>query len=240
MPPIAGAAVTVGSFDGVHAAHRALLTRLGQMARSAGGQTVVVTFDPHPRNAISDGVEELSPAGEKAWLLERAGVDNLVIIPFTEQFRSLSSADFVRDVLVGKIGMKSLLVGYNHHFGRDKEGNFDALSQLSRELNFDVEQLPRQEVGSSKVSSTVVRELISRGQMAQTSELLGYPYFVFVHQTADGLRPLYSTKLLPPPGDYPVVVDNHEDILTISPNKGLTLSSQGKLSSENPIIVFAV
>jgi riboflavin kinase/FMN adenylyltransferase len=162
VPRMERSVVTVGSFDGVHRGHLALLERLVARARENGGQSVVVTFSPHPREVLSDGVKLITPLAEKAALLERAGVDNLVVAPFTREFSMLSGAEFIA-LLRDKLGMAVLVAGHNHRFGHDKMG-VDAIG-----AQVDVEVVPHVE----GVSSTAIRRLLDEGREDVAAEYLG-------------------------------------------------------------------
>ena len=212
--------VTVGSYDGVHAGHRKLLDKIAGIAHRTGGESVVVTFSPHPREVLAGGdrpVGLLTTLPEKTLLLERAGVDNLIIAPFTTEFSRLSSYDFVKQYLVDRIGVGTLVVGYNHHFGHDKTGDFGYLEQMSELFGFDIYMVPRHDVDEDKVSSTVIRDLIGGGRVSEAERLLGYPYFIMGHASADGgFRPLEASKLLPPPGHYAVMAAGQRGELTVA------------------------
>ena len=162
VPPMTETVVTVGSFDGVHRGHMALLERLVARAKESGGQSVVVTFSPHPREVLSDGVKLLTSLDEKAALLERAGVDNLVVAPFTREFSMLSGAEFIA-LLKDKLGMTGLVAGHNHRFGHDRMD----VKAIGREV--DVEVVPH----FGDVSSTKIRRLIDEGRTEEAAEYLG-------------------------------------------------------------------
>ncbi len=162
VPPMSGSVVTVGSFDGVHRGHMALLERLVARARESGGQSVVVTFSPHPREVLSDGVKLITPLAEKAALLERVGVDILIIAPFTREFSMLSGAEFIA-LLKDKLGMATLVAGHNHRFGHDRIG----VEELGDAV--EVEIVPHY----GDVSSTKIRRLLDEGRTAEAAEYLG-------------------------------------------------------------------
>ena len=210
LPPLRHPVVTMGSYDGVHTGHRQLLARIVRIAGSIEGESVVVTFSPHPRRVLNPGsgrFYQLNSIAEKAMLLAGRGIDNLIVAPFNEEFSRISPYNFVREYLIGKIGMRTLVVGYNHHFGHNKEGDYDFLSRLQSEFDFEVYKLPRQEVDDRKVSSTVIRQLIGEGEMATAARYLGQPYFALLHRMTDGtLHTDSPDKLLPPPGEYRVGV----------------------------------
>ncbi|GAB3920267.1 bifunctional riboflavin kinase/FAD synthetase [Larkinella terrae] len=178
------AVVTSGTFDGVHLGHQKILTRLTEIARrgdasNAGGETVVLTFWPHPRTVVSNDSQDLkllSTLEEKTELLAAAGVDNLVVIPFTRSFSELSSAEFIQQILVDKIGTKKLVIGYDHHFGRNREGSFDYLQQHAHEYGFEIEEIPRQDVEDVGVSSSKIRTALLEGDLKTATKFLGRPY----------------------------------------------------------------
>jgi len=211
LPRFRHPVVTMGSYDGVHSGHRQLLQRIVRIAGSLDGESVVVTFSPHPRRVLDhsgDVLRELNSTCEKAMLLADVGIDNLIVAPFTEDFSRISSYDFVKHYLIERIGVRVLVVGYNHHFGHNKEGDYDFLSRLQSEFDFEVYELPRQEIDDQKVSSTIVRELIAEGKMARAARNLGQPYFALLHRDAYGmLRTDSPDKLLPPAGEYKVEVE---------------------------------
>lgn len=203
MPVFRKAVVTVGSFDGVHEGHREIFGQTINIAKEIGGESVALTFNPHPRQVFErgGGFKLLTTFDEKAMLLEDLGVDNLVAIPFTREFAALSSDDFVYDYLVGKVGVHTLVVGYNHHFGRNKEGNYDYINSLN--TDFATRMVARKDVGESKVSSTIIRNLIESGQLAEAAELLGYGYFAIADYDGSALHTT-EIKLIPPAGMYDV------------------------------------
>jgi riboflavin kinase/FMN adenylyltransferase len=193
LPRFENPVVTVGSFDGVHAAHRELLARVTELARQTGGQSVAVTFHPHPRTVLGnkgEPVELLTTPAEKALLLEGLGVDNLIVTPFTGEFSRLSAGEFVEDYLVGRIGVRHLVVGFNHHFGNGGGSGFVDLQGMGSRHGFSVERFAERDVDGQKVSSTLIRNLIRRGEMAAAGRFLGAPYVV--------LQPVGAGKLFPP------------------------------------------
>ena len=209
LPPIKFPVVTVGSYDGVHFGHRALLEQVKTMADEAGGESVVVTFWPHPRRVLPDGggVKLLNTLDEKLWLLREAGIDDVVVLPFTAEFARMSSDDFVREILVGKIGMKRFVVGYNHRFGSGQQGDFASLQRMQGELGFVAVRVGRRDVHEEKVSSTVVRNMIASGEMAHAAEFLTRGYILIADIRRRSVLPGDTDTLLPPPGAYPVTVE---------------------------------
>lgn len=196
--------VTIGSFDGVHSGHKVLLGSLKRMAKCLGAESVVVTFDPHPRIAMgrAEGMGLLTTIEERALLLEREGVDRMVVARFDEQFRSQPYDAFVRESLVGRLGMVGMIVGYNHRLGRGNEGNYDSLKPLAAECGFELECVSQHLVDGSKVSSTVVREVMSQGDMREVEHLLSQRYLI-IGDAKEGVVDITDQyKLLPLSGVY--------------------------------------
>ncbi len=173
------AVVTSGTFDGVHVGHQKILERLRQAADAIDGETVLITYWPHPRlvlNPKTNGLRLLSTFPEKATLLEKHGVDHLVKIPFTKEFSELSSEDYIRIILHERVHTNKLIIGYDHRFGKDRKGGFDDLVKYSSQYNYEVEEIPRQDVDEIGVSSTKIREALDQGLVSSASQYLGRPY----------------------------------------------------------------
>ena len=171
--------LTTGTFDGVHRGHRVILERLTALAKKEHAESVLFTFHPHPRMVLfpsDNDLKLLSTQEEKIALLEATGLDHLLVIPFSRQFSRMHATEYVRDVLVGSIGVHSLVIGYDHRFGRNREGDLRLLEQLGEAFDFNLEEIPAQEVDHVKVSSTKVREALHTGQVTLANELLGYRY----------------------------------------------------------------
>ncbi|MCU0355782.1 MAG: bifunctional riboflavin kinase/FAD synthetase [Cytophagales bacterium] len=204
------AVVTSGTFDGVHRGHQVILARLREVARATGGESVVITYWPHPRAVVSDTTEVklLSTIEEKAELLAQQGVDHLLIIPFTRHFSELTSEQFIQQVLVDKIGTRRLVIGYDHRFGRNREGSFEHLSQHAARYGFAVEEIPRQDVENVGVSSSKIRAALLEGNVHTATEYLGRPYSlsgVVVKGNQLGRTIGYPTANLHPPESYKLV-----------------------------------
>ena len=196
--------VTIGSFDGVHSGHKVLLSALKQMAKRLDAQSVVVTFDPHPRIAMgrAEGMGLLTTIEERALLLEREGIDRMVVARFDESFRSQPYDAFVRESLVAKLGMVGMIVGYNHRLGRGNEGNYESLLPLASECGFELECVGQHLVDGAKISSTVVRDVMSRGDMCEVERLLGQRYLVMGEAKGGIVAITDNYKLLPASGLY--------------------------------------
>ncbi|MCW5919185.1 MAG: bifunctional riboflavin kinase/FAD synthetase, partial [Bacteroidetes bacterium] len=173
------AVITLGTFDGVHLGHKVIIERLKKIAGDVNGQVVVLTFFPHPRMVLfpdDHGIQLLNTINERTMLMEKAGIDHLIIHPFSKEFSRMSSTEFVRDILVNKLGVKKLIIGYDHHFGRNREGSFTDLEELAPVYNFTVERIHEQLVNDVAVSSTKIRNSLLAGDVATAREFLGYDY----------------------------------------------------------------
>lgn len=200
---------TLGSFDGVHGGHRTLLDAVKALAAQTGGQSVVMTFEPHPRIALGTdkGLALLTTVEEKALLLERAGIDHMIVVPFDSWFSSQSHEEFIRDCMVDKLHIRGLVVGYNHRFGRGNEGNFETLAPLAERFGFTLRRVEQYTDDSAKVSSTVIRRLIEAGDMSQAARLLTHPYIIKGAVCNRRLDIADRYKLLPPSGSYKGLID---------------------------------
>lgn len=215
------AVVTSGTFDGVHVGHQKILKRLIDTSRQSGGESVLITYWPHPRmvlHADSHDLKLLSTFEEKAELLAGYGVEHLVKIPFTPQFSRLTSEEFIQQVLIDAIGTRKLVIGYDHRFGRNREGSFEHLMANKEQWGFDVEEIPRQDIDHVGVSSTRIRNALSGGRVDEAATFLGRPYS-FSGLVVEGdkigrsmgfptanLRIQESYKLIPSDGVYAVKV----------------------------------
>jgi riboflavin kinase/FMN adenylyltransferase len=170
--------ITIGAFDGVHKGHVEILKRLKDIAEKVGGESVVLTFWPHPRMVLKQDPEMklINTLIEKEALLAQNGVQHLIVLPFTDAFSHLSSSDFVTKILVDALNVHTLVVGFNHHFGHDREGNFDSIKQFGDQYGFSVEKLEAQLVENEKVSSTLIRKALLSGDMVAANKYLGYAY----------------------------------------------------------------
>ena len=177
--PLSYAVVTSGTFDGVHLGHRKILSRLREIAKNNHGETVLITFWPHPRLVLypdQDELKLLNTFEEKAELLREQGIDHLLRIPFTKQFSRLTSPEFIKKILVETIGTKKLVIGYDHRFGKNREGSFEHLKANASTYGFEVEEIPRQEVDHVAVSSSKIRNALLAGDVKSGADLLGNPF----------------------------------------------------------------
>ena len=208
-PLIRNGVATVGSYDGVHRGHCILLNEVVQRAKESDGESVVLTFEPHPRITLGndEGLRLLSTFEEKCRLLEQMGVDYVVVIPFDEAFSRLSREEFIDDYLVGKLGIKQLIVGYNHHFGHNKEGNHSFLLQYGA---LQVVEVAQYTDNGNKVSSTTIRKAVGAGDMALARQLLGHSYIIIGMADAEGVVATDKYKLLPSDGRYACTINGEE------------------------------
>ncbi len=214
LPQITQPVATVGSYDGVHAGHRILIEAVVSRAKARGGSSVVLTFEPHPRITLGQdsNLRLLTSLEEKALLLERLGVDYLIVIPFDKEFSKLSHQQFINDYLIGKVGIVELIVGYNHHFGHNKSGDYGYLATQS---HIEVTRVSQHLVDTRKVSSTVIRQSIADGDMSTATELLGHTYIIIGSSDSRGVVSVDSYKHLPPCGVYSAVVDGRNSEIRV-------------------------
>ncbi|MGV3546776.1 MAG: bifunctional riboflavin kinase/FMN adenylyltransferase, partial [Pedobacter sp.] len=176
------AVVTIGTFDGVHFGHQKIIKRLCELAKSSGGETVLLTFFPHPRMIIDPENQELkmiNTIDEKAQILASLGVDHLIITPFTRDFSNLSAEEYIKIILVDAIGTKKIIIGYDHRFGKDRLGNIQTLVENSSVYGYDVEEIPEQDINDVAVSSTKIRKALLDGDVALANEYLGYAFSIY-------------------------------------------------------------
>ncbi len=220
--PVRNAVVTIGTFDGVHRGHQVILKDMVRKAHEIGGETVVVTFYPHPRQVLCIGDNSLrliSTQEEKIKQMDALGIDNLIVIKFTKEFSTLSSEDFIRNYIVEKIRPAMLVIGYDHHFGNNRLGDFEMLKELGEKNNFKVERVPVQDVDNVVVSSTKIRNALQVGDIRQANSLLGHQFSytgIVVHGMGLGRQMGYPTanlevaleyRLIEKPGVYATFVD---------------------------------
>ena len=212
LAPISKPIVTIGSYDGVHHGHREILSHVCKLARQQSGESVVITFHPHPRLVLhkNQTLRQLNTLPEKLELLARVGIDNVLIIPFTEAFSRLQAEEFVHDYLVQKLHIDTLEIGYDHHLGHGQQGDFNALEKFAERYGFRLQQIPQQRVDDHKVSSTIIRQLIASGHLTEAARYLDTYYPLSGYLNRDGLLTgVESVKLLPPPGAYPCLLYPH-------------------------------
>jgi riboflavin kinase/FMN adenylyltransferase len=182
FPRLKNAVVTIGVFDGVHHGHRTIIERMKDVAKNTNSETVLVTFNPHPRMVLYEDCKFLKfihSRSRKVDLLARTGIDYLIEIPFTKEFAQISARKFISDIIVDKIGAAHLVIGHDYHFGKGKEGSFDGLVEMGEEFGFSVEQIPPVQLNGITVSSTEIRKALHEGNISKANSLLGYEYSLF-------------------------------------------------------------
>jgi len=208
--------VTIGTFDGVHIGHQEIIKNLVKSAHLNNNKSVILTFFPHPRMVLQKGsdLKLLTTLEEKIGLLEKTGLDFLIIEPFTKDFSRLTALDFVRDTLVQQLKIKKLVIGYDHHFGRNREGNFEQLKEYGTVYDFEVEEIPAQDIQNIAVSSTKIRKALTEGEIEKANTYLGYEFMLsgtVIHGKGLGKQWNYPTinihieepyKLIPKSGVY--------------------------------------
>ncbi|MDA8956121.1 bifunctional riboflavin kinase/FAD synthetase [Flavobacteriales bacterium] len=237
--------ITTGTFDGVHFGHRKIIDRLTKIADSNDGESVILTFSPHPRMVLfpdDHGLQLINTIEEKIELLQKAGVQHLIIHPFTVEFSRMTSIQFVRDILVSQFNTYKLVIGYDHHFGRNREGSFEHLKEYSPLYGFEVEEIPVQLLDDVGVSSTKIRNALLDGKVDLANDYLGYQYPIYGYvikgkqigrkigfPTAN-LLVEDSTKLIPKDGVYSVdvLIENvkHQAMMNIGQSPTIGANSQ--------------
>lgn len=180
LPDFQRAVITIGTFDGVHLGHQQVLSGLVNTARQVGGESVLITFHPHPRKVISSailGIRLINTLSEKISLLEKTGIDHVVVVPFTEAFANQTAEQYIREFLVQRFHPHTIIIGHDHQFGRDRQGNYQLLEQKAPLFNFQLKEIPKHVLQDISVSSTHIREAILHGQITTANRLLGYNFF---------------------------------------------------------------
>ena len=213
-----GTVVTIGTFDGVHVGHRKIIQRVLASAKVNGLESLVLTFFPHPRMVLQKdmSIALLNTIEERVQLLEKTGIDHLVVHPFTKKFSRLSAIEFVKGILVDQLRAKKVIIGYDHHFGRNRNANIDDLRHFGEQFDFEVEEIPKQDINDVAISSTKIRKALDVGNLAKANTYLGHPYMLtgeIMRGKGLGRQMGYPTanlhvgeiyKLIPPKGVYVV------------------------------------
>jgi len=233
---INNAVVTIGTFDGVHIGHQKIISRLQEIARQKNGESVILTFFPHPRMILhpeDTAIKLITTMQEKAERLEKLGIDHLIITPFTRDFSNLTPQEYISKVLVDQIGTKQIVIGYDHRFGKDRKGGLEHLHKFSSEFGFGVEEIPEQDINDVAVSSSKIRKAISTGDAKTAHDFLGYPFHLtgkVIKGDQIGRSLGYPTanlyveenyKLIPADGIYAVTVQIDSTIQQSGSLKGM-------------------
>ena len=181
LSPLTNTIVTIGTFDGVHLGHQKIIKRLVELKQKHGGEIVVFTFSPHPRKVLFPEQKDLkliSTTEEKCLLLNRFGVDHVLVYPFTKEFSQMNAQDYITNIIAKGLKTKTLVIGYDHKFGANREGSIDTLKEFARQLNFNIEEISAQEINQLNISSTRIRKAIEEGDIQTANEFLGYSFFL--------------------------------------------------------------
>lgn len=247
------AVVTIGTFDGVHFGHQKIVKRLCELAKAKGGESVILTFFPHPRMIIDPENQDLkliNTISEKAEILERLGVDHLIITPFTRDFSNLSPGEYIKNILIETIGTKHIIVGYDHRFGKDRKGGMAELVDFSETFNYTIEEIPEQDINDVAVSSTKIRNAVLEGDVALAATYLGYNFSIngpVIKGDKIGRTIGFPTanifveetyKLIPSDGIYAVTVEMDLEVKTQKSKVEIPDSSlNGELSTLNSKLI---
>lgn len=178
LPHFKNTVVTVGTFDGVHLGHRQIINQLKEEAVKVNGETVIITFHPHPRTIVTNKpIELLNSLNEKIFLIEKLGIDHLVVVPFDEAFSNQPPEEYVKNFLFEKFHPNSVIIGYDHKFGKHRAGNYQLLEEYGKQLGFVVKEIPEKIINESVVSSTIIRRALLQHDIEEANKYLGYEYF---------------------------------------------------------------
>lgn len=173
--------VTIGTFDGVHLGHQKIISRLNEIKQQQGGETLLFTFDPHPRKVLfphQTDLKLITTSEEKIQLLKKFGIDHVLVFPFTKEFASMQANDYINDIIIKGLHTKTLVIGYDHRFGSNREGDLALLKKIAINKAFQVEEIPVQEINQLNVSSSRIRKALEDGDIETANANLGYPFFM--------------------------------------------------------------
>lgn len=180
LPAFKNAVITIGTFDGVHLGHKQIIDHLKAEAVNAGGESLIITFHPHPRKVVSSvitGVRLINTLAERIELLEKTGIDHLVIVPFTDYFANQAAEEYISDFLVAKFKPHTIIIGYDHRFGKDRTGDYSMLEEKSSVYHYQLREIPEHLLNTIKVSSTNIRHAILHSNIEEANNFLGYDFF---------------------------------------------------------------
>ena len=247
--------LTIGTYDGVHLGHQVIIQRINELAKETGGESVLLTFDPHPRIVLfpDKNLKLISTIDEKIRLFESFGLDNLIITPFSKEFASTEAKDYVRDILVKYIKPSVIVIGYDHKFGKGRQGDIHLLRELSTQYNYKIEEISAQTIDEISVSSTKVRKALMDADIQEANKLLAHPFTIegevvkgdqlgrtLGFPTAN-LEISNNHKLIPPVGVYAVwvTIDNERFKGALSIGHRPTIEDHGNLRIEVYILDFS-
>ncbi|HQV85507.1 MAG: bifunctional riboflavin kinase/FAD synthetase [Chitinophagaceae bacterium] len=214
LPEFRNAIITIGTFDGVHMGHRQIIDKLKAEAKANDGETVIITFHPHPRKVVSSailGIRLINTLSERIEILTRLGINHLVVVPFTEVFANQPAEDYIKNFLVDKFHPHTIIIGYDHRFGRDRLGDYRLLEKKATEYNYQLKEIPKHVLENIAISSTNIRQAILHNDIATADTLLGYEFFfsgVVVHGDKIGRKLGYPTANLKINDDEKIIPGN--------------------------------
>ncbi|HKZ67548.1 MAG TPA: riboflavin biosynthesis protein RibF [Chitinophagaceae bacterium] len=246
LPLFRNAVITIGTFDGVHMGHRQIIDKLKQEAKAINGETVIITFHPHPRKVVSStilGIRLINTLDEKIELLEHLRIDHLVVVPFTDAFANQEAEDYVQYFLVNKFHPHTIIIGYDHRFGKERKGDYLLLERLAPVFNYQLKEIPKHVLDEISISSTRIREALLNGKIEIADKLLGYEFFfsgTVIHGDKLGRKLGYPTanlkmtddeKITPHNGIYAVYAEVRSQI-------SIAIGTEVRDSSEKENSVF--
>ena len=202
LPTFRNAVITIGTFDGVHMGHRQIIDKLKTEAKAINGETVIITFHPHPRRVISStilGIRLINTLDEKIELLEQLGIDHLVVVPFTDAFANQPAEEYVKNFLIRRFHPHTIIIGYDHRFGKERKGDYLLLEKMANEFNFILKEIPKHVLEEISISSTRIREALLGSKIEIADKLLGYEFFfsgIVIHGDKLGRKLGYPTANL--------------------------------------------
>lgn len=254
LPRFRDPVITIGTFDGVHKGHTAILEQVAIHAKEVNGVSILITFEPHPRKLLfpDQKLGILTPLAQKTDLLNKAGIENIVVAPFTKEFAQLSAEDYIKDFLVKQFQPNSIVIGYDHHFGNDRRGNIELLKQYASEYRYKVYEISAQLIDEAAVSSTKIRHLLEQGEVADAAHMLGRNYTITgtVQKGAQlgrtigfptaNILPADADQLIPANGVYAVLVTWKDQVYKGMMNIGIrpTVSNDLQLHIEAHLFDF--
>lgn len=212
--PVKYPIVTIGTFDGVHLGHQAIFAQMKQEAVKCGGKTILITFSPHPRLVLyqdSKNLKFINTRAKKLERLEKAGIEHLIIIPFTKEFSKNSSEEFIANYVIKYINPELIIIGYDHHFGKNREGNIQMLESMKEKYHYGIIQVPPLYVDGLPVSSTRIRRLLQEGNVKDANRMLGYEYAItgeVVRGNSLGHTIGFPTANIKMPNEYKLIAAN--------------------------------
>jgi riboflavin kinase/FMN adenylyltransferase len=248
LPVFKNAVITIGTFDGVHVGHRQIIAKMKEEAASLGGETVIITFHPHPRKVVSSvftGVRLINTLEEKLEILSTLDINHVVIVPFTDAFANQSAEDYIKNFLVDKFHPHTIIIGYDHRFGKERKGDYLLLEEKAPVYNYLIKEIPKHVLDAIAISSTKIREAVINGKIEVADKLLGYNFFfcgIVVHGDKLGRKLGYPTanlkieneeKIIPGNGIYAVYAELASDKWIVDNGE------RNKLSLDQPYSLLA-